>query len=110
MEISQETKLKINNYMIIHFKNKSNVGYQYIKRMLECVLEEYKKTGYLDNPKLSILKQKARIEVSYGACQRAVQYFLQAEGLPSNFAGFVVNVIEDIIETDSQNIIEEDDF
>ena len=47
MEILTETKLQINSYMLNNFKNKGTVGYHYIKRILEYLLQQYKNTGYI---------------------------------------------------------------
>lgn len=112
MEISTETKLQINGYMLNNFKNKGTVGYHYIKRMLECMLQQFNDTGYIDSPSLSKLMKLANINVTYGAVQRAINYFLTLEHIDLAFPDFVVVTLEKIIDFNQLNIAqkEEEEF
>ena len=113
MEVSTEIKLRINGYMLNNFKHKGTVGYYYIKRMLECMLQQYNETGYIDSPRLSSLMKKANINVTYGAVQRAINYFLTLEKIDLSFPDFVVVTLEKIIDADQVNTLqkeEEEDF
>jgi len=114
MEILTETKLQINSYMLNNFKNKGTVGYHYIKRILEYLLQQYKNTGYIDSPRLSKLIKEAQLNVTYGAVQRAINYFLTIEHIKSNFPDFIIDTLEKIIDHNQLNLseqyIEEEDF
>lgn len=97
MEIALETKLQVNSYMMKNFTNKGIIGYHYLKRILECMLQQYKNESYIEHPSLNKLKKLANIEVSYGAVQRAINYFLTTEKIESNFSNFVIDTLEKII-------------
>lgn len=106
MNITIETRLQINGYMLNNFKNKGTIGYHYIKRMLEHMLQEYKNTGYIDSPRLSKLIKDANLNVTYGAVQRAINYFLALEHIELNFPDFIIGTLEKIIDNNQLNLTE----
>lgn len=107
MEILTETRLQINGYMLNNFSNKGTVGYHYIKRILEYMLQQYKNTGYIDSPSLSKLMKATNIDVTYGAVQRAINYFLTLEKIDLTFPDFVVVTLEKIIDANQLNLTEQ---
>ena len=104
MEIAIDTRLQINGYMLNNFKNKGTVGYHYIKRILEHLLQQYKDTGYIDCPRLSKLIIETDINVSYAAVQRAINYFLTAEHIELSFPDFIIDTLEKIIDFSQLNL------
>jgi hypothetical protein len=107
MEVTRETKLQINGYMLNNFKNKGTVGYHYIKRILEHLLQQYKNTGYIDCPRLSKLILETNIDVTYAAVQRAINYFLTLEHIELSFPDFIIDTLEKIIDANQLNLEEE---
>ena len=110
MDIQFSTKLAVNNYMINNFTNKGCSGYTYVRQMLEYALESYKKIGYISPWKLSQLLKILNPPITYGACQRAVNYFLKTANYEGTFSVFIIESLEKIIETQQNNLLEGDEF
>lgn len=109
MEISTKTRLDVNSFMTNTFKTKGNVGYSFIKRMLEYLLEEYKQNGYIDSFSINKLSKKVGILQHYTGVQRAINYFLRSEGVELNTKDFLIDTVERIIDSSKENIIEEEE-
>lgn len=105
MEISTETRLEVNSYMLKHIKTKGVIGYQYFKRMIEYSLEDYKKNKYITNLNLKSMIQKANLEESYVSIQRAMFYFLRQEGIEMPIVDFIVDTVEKIVDENKINLI-----
>ena len=113
MEISMETKLEVNSYMLKNFKNKGTIGYYYTKRILEYAYEQYKAIGYIDPPRLSTYAKLLGFKTSYVGVSKAVNYFLSLEKIEAKFPDFIVDSLEGIINDSQNNLIakqEEDEF
>lgn len=112
MNISQDTILKVNSFMISNFKNKGNIGYSYFKLLLEISYENYKNTGYVHNLTVSEIIKEANVPVSPETCRKAISYFFKLEGIEESIKIKIMETLEQIIisaQTQTQ-MIEEDEF
>lgn len=110
MEISTNTKLEVNSYMIGHFTKKGSVGYLYFKLFLEICYEKYKELGYIPNLKLTELIKLTKLDVSAQGCQRGLNYFFKLENIEGNLQDILVDVTEKIIEQSKLQLVEGDEF
>lgn len=110
LNISMDTKLMVNSYMISHFSKKGNIGYLYFKLFLEICYEKYKELGYIPNLKLTDLINYSNLNISAQGCQRSLNYFFKSENMEGNLQDILVNITEQIIELSKPKLLEGDEF
>lgn len=105
-------KQLVNNYMSKHFKHKGQVGYQYVKLMLEYLLHKYFENNYISCVKVTQLHKILNLGIPYATFNASINYFLKSEGITEGASAFLIQTIEDLLE-EIQNIEilkEEDEF
>lgn len=110
MEISTDTKLKVNSYMVNRFTKKGYIGYLYFKLFIEICYEQYKEFGYIPNIKLTELVKLSKLPVTVQACQRSLNYFFKEENLEGSLQDLLVAITEEVIEQSKLQLVEGDEF
>lgn len=110
MEISLDTKLAVNSYMIGQFSKKGYIGYLYFKLFVEICFEKYKELGYIPNLKLTELIHLADLDVTAQSCQRSLKAFLNEENLEGTIQDVLIDITEKIIEQSKPKLLEGDEY
>ena len=109
MEVTTQTRLQVNSYTAHNVKNKGMIGYQYVKRILEYMLEDYKERHYIRSVSLRKIQIEAGIDTTYINFQKTINYFLQQEGVKMSENDYLVDTLEKIIDFTKLETMPEDE-
>jgi hypothetical protein len=110
MEISYDTKYKVNSYLRKVIKHKQYTGYIYFRTFLEIYYEKYKQTGFIPALKIPALLKYTSLTITPQSCQTSIKQFFKIENIEGNVLNNLIIFTESIIEENQAQLIEEDEY